>query len=229
MFSPIKRVFIVLLSFSSSLAHVTKVRTKYLSLNDERCMVRSTPFDLNHVELKYYPFTISLDKWSGSCTKSMCFKRKKDITVKAFNMIANKNEAKTMTKHISCGCKCKFNSTTCNSNQKWNDKTCQCEYKNYRQCKKDYSWNPSTCICEKRKYLKVLLIHLIQVTAFDEITSVMDIVSTKKTNTIATNVSINCHTEKVRYKIDCYILHAVLLAIIILLIITIICYYYAKI
>ena len=51
-------------------------------------------------------------------------------------MITNKNEAKTMTKHIPCDCKCKFNSTTCNSNQKWNNKTCQCECKNYRKCKK---------------------------------------------------------------------------------------------
>ena len=33
-----------------------------------------------------------------------------------------------MTEHISCDCKCKFNSTTCNSNEKWNDKTCQCEF-----------------------------------------------------------------------------------------------------
>ena len=38
-------------------------------------------------------------------------------------MIANKNEAKTTTKHVSCDCKCKFNSTTYNSNQKWNNKT----------------------------------------------------------------------------------------------------------
>ena len=53
----------------------------------------------------------------------------------------------------------------------------------------------------------------------------MDIVSTKKTNTIATNVSINCDSKKVKNKIDCYILHTVLLAIILLLII---CYYYAK-
>ena len=28
-------------------------------------------------------------------------------------MITNKNEAKTMTKHISCDSKCKFNSTIC--------------------------------------------------------------------------------------------------------------------
>ena len=33
--------------------------------------------------------------------------------------------------------------------------------------------------------------------ACDEIISVMDIVSTKKKNTIARNVSIKCHSEKV--------------------------------
>ena len=26
-----------------------------------------------------------------------------------------------MTEHISCDCKCKSNSTTCNSKQKWNN------------------------------------------------------------------------------------------------------------
>ena len=54
-------------------------------------------------------------------------------------MITNKNKAKTLTKQISCDCKCKFNSTTCNSNQKWNNETYQCECKNYHKCKKDYS------------------------------------------------------------------------------------------
>ena len=51
-------------------------------------------------------------------------------------MITNKFETKSITKHISCDCKCKFNSTTCNSNQKWNNRICQCECKNYRRCKK---------------------------------------------------------------------------------------------
>ena len=37
-----------------------------------------------------------------------------DINLKAFNIKTNKNEAKTMTEHISCDCKCKFNSTTSN-------------------------------------------------------------------------------------------------------------------
>ena len=63
-------------------------------------------------------------------------KKTKDIIVKVFNMITNKNEAKTMTNHISCDFRCKFNSKICNSNQKWNNKTCQCECKNYHQCNK---------------------------------------------------------------------------------------------
>ena len=70
-------------------------------------------------------------------------------------MIRNKNEAKTTGKHISYDCKCKFNSTTCNSNQKWNNETCQCEWKIYCKCEKDYSLNPRKCICENSKYASV--------------------------------------------------------------------------
>ena len=94
-------------------------------------------------------------------------------------MITNKNEAKTMTKHVPCDCKCKFNSTTCNSNQKWNNKTCQCEGKIYQTCKKDYSWNPSTCVCENDKYLKS--IPDTSVIKCDEIISVIGFVSRKMT------------------------------------------------
>ena len=90
----------------------------------------------------------------------MCFK-KKGINVKESNTIKNKNEAKRMVKHISCDCKCKFNSTTCNLNQKWINKTCQCECKNYRKCKKDYSWNTSTCICENSNYLKSIVLWIL--------------------------------------------------------------------
>ena len=93
-------------------------------------MVRPTLADMNPVELKYYPFMISLNKCTGSCNvlspKIFVPKETKDINIKAFNMITNKNEVKAIEEHISCDCKCKFNSTICNSNQKLNNKTCQC-------------------------------------------------------------------------------------------------------
>ena len=42
----------------------------------------------------------------------------KDVNVKLFNLIKGINEVKTMVKHVLCDCKCKFDSKTCNSNQK---------------------------------------------------------------------------------------------------------------
>ena len=62
MFGLIKQVLIVLLKFSSSLAHGAKIfdQTKCLPLNDEPCMVTPSLIDLNPVELKYYPFMFSL-------------------------------------------------------------------------------------------------------------------------------------------------------------------------
>ena len=45
-------------------------------------------------------------------------KEKRYRNVKAFNVITNKGEAKAMIEHISCNCKCKFNSTICYSKQK---------------------------------------------------------------------------------------------------------------
>ena len=49
---------------------------------------------------------------------------------------ANKNQTKAITEHISCDCKCKFNSTTCNSNQKWNNETSQFKCKSIISAKK---------------------------------------------------------------------------------------------
>ena len=81
MFNLIKQVFIVLLSFSESLA------TKYLFLNNEPCMIRPTIIDLNPAEFKYYIFMISLDKCTGSCnvlSSKICVpKETKDTNVKA--------------------------------------------------------------------------------------------------------------------------------------------------
>ena len=58
-----------------------------------------------------------------------------------------------LTKDISCESKCKFDAKKCNSNQKWNNDKCWCEYKKHHICEKDYIWNPATCSCENDKYL----------------------------------------------------------------------------
>ena len=145
------------------------------------------------------------------------FRKNQKTNGKVFNIVANKNEAKAIAKHISFDCKCKLNSTTSNSNHKWNNKTCPCECKNYRKCKNDYSWNSSTFTCENSKYLKSVADT--SAIACDEIIYIMDSVTTKMKNTIATNVSTYCHNKKVRYKTNCYIFLTALLVTILLLII----------
>ena len=59
-------------------------------------MVRPTLTDLNPLELKYYPFMISLDKCTGSCNvlhPKICVRKEtKDINVKPFNMVTKKKK-----------------------------------------------------------------------------------------------------------------------------------------
>ena len=66
-------------------------------------MIRPTPIDLNPIELKYYPFMISLDKCTERCnvvSPKVCVpKEAKVINLKAFNMITNKNKSITMTEY----------------------------------------------------------------------------------------------------------------------------------
>ena len=92
-------------------------------------MARPNLIDMNSVELIYYPFVISLNKCAGSynaLSPKICVpKEKKYIYCKTFTMIKNRDGAKKLAENISYDCKYKFNSTTCNSNQKQNNKTRQ--------------------------------------------------------------------------------------------------------
>ena len=64
--------FIVLLSTLARVADLTKCHI----LNDELCMVRPTIIDMNPVELKYYPFMISLNKCTARCKTASCYLEK---------------------------------------------------------------------------------------------------------------------------------------------------------
>ena len=91
------------------------------------------------------------DVADGLSWKIYVLRKIEDANVKVFNIVTITDESKAFVKNISCGFKCKLNSTACNSNQKWNSKTL---FKNCRTCKKDYSYNPSTRIQESDKYLE---------------------------------------------------------------------------
>ena len=71
--------------------------------------------------LPYYPFAINSDRRVESCDtfkdlpSKVCVPNKtEDLNLSVFNIITGINESKTLTKNISCECKCKFDGRKCN-------------------------------------------------------------------------------------------------------------------
>ena len=101
-----------------------------------------------------------IDDKSYNTLNELCNKLsvpKEDLNLSVFNKITGINDSKTLTKHISCKCKCNFDSRKRNLDQKWNNKKCRCECKKYQICKKDYIWNLATCSCKNGKYLESII------------------------------------------------------------------------
>ena len=68
---------------------------------------------------------VNLDGCVGSCNTldelayKVCIPNKaEDLNLSIFNMITGINESKTLAKHTSVECKCKFDGRKCHSNQK---------------------------------------------------------------------------------------------------------------
>ena len=96
-------------------------------------------------EFHYYPFTVKLDRVVGICNilndlsnKACVLNKTEDLNLCVFNMITGINESKTLTKHISCESKWRFDESKCNSDQCWNTDKCWCECKKRHVCEKDY-------------------------------------------------------------------------------------------
>ena len=70
---------------------------------------------MNTVKNHYFSFTVKLDRCVGSCntlnnlSNKLCVpNEREDLNLRVFDMITGINESKTLTKHISFKCKCRF-------------------------------------------------------------------------------------------------------------------------
>ena len=91
-------------------------------------------------------------------SNKVCIPNKtENLNLSMFNMITGIDEFKTLTKHISCECKCKFDGRKYNSEQWWNNDKCWCECKKCHVCEKGYVWNLATCSYENGYYLESFL------------------------------------------------------------------------
>ena len=126
-----------------------------LKVVNQKCMSRPKISDINANELVFYPYSIKVNKCSGSCNTinnpfaKLCVPDiTKNINVKVFNLMPRINETRQKVWHETC----KLTSAVCNSRQIWNEDKCRCECKgdliNKMVCDEEYIWNPSNCACE---------------------------------------------------------------------------------
>ena len=126
---------------------------------NQKCMSRPNIIDVNKNESVFYPYSIKVNKCSGSCNNindpfaKLCVPDiTKNVNVKVFNLMARINETRQIIWHETCKCVCRLTSAVCNSRQIWNEDKCGCECKedliNKLVCDKGYIWNPSNCACE---------------------------------------------------------------------------------
>ena len=105
------------------------------------------------------------------------FQIKQELNPSVFNMIKGINESNTLTKHISCECKSRFDGK-CNSYQWQYNGKCWCECKKCHTCEKDYVYNLSTWNCENGRYLASIMDD--SVILYDEIRESYDEVAEAK-------------------------------------------------
>ena len=151
----LKKAFTVMTFFN--LPYVNSL--KCISMNNQECKARPKIIDVNNNEPVLYPYSIKINKCSGSCNNindpysKLCVPDIiKNINVKVFNLMSRINETRQIIWHETCKCVCRLTSAVCNSRQIWNEGKCRCECKedliNKMVCDKRYIWNPSNCACE---------------------------------------------------------------------------------
>ena len=135
-------------------------------------------------------------------------------------MITGITEAKTLKKHISCECQCKFDGTKCKSNQSWNNKKCHCDCKKHHICEKDYEEMEINC----NGNVNVKMENIENSILDDSVSTCDDVIESydEKTKTIPTNFNeknITCETQSFNV-----LLTFLLITIAVLIAVNIYCY-----
>ena len=131
---------------------------KCVSMSDQECKVRPAIININSNESLFYPYSVLVNKCSGSNNKinnpyaKLCVpKIVKDMNIKVFNLMSRTNEIHHTLWHETCAYNCRLDESACNDKKCWNSNKCTCEYKeltNKGRCDDRFIWNPSTCECK---------------------------------------------------------------------------------
>ena len=119
MFGLFKKVITLIISLPLTLQY-------YLLLKKQECKARKVIVDNDYMT---FPYKIKVDNCIGSCNDKdnpyfkVCLPGNvKNISIKSFDLISQKNILKNISFHQSCKCGCLLDEKVCNNLQKWNKK-----------------------------------------------------------------------------------------------------------
>ena len=157
MFGFIKKMFFAAMPFfGCSVLNVNPL--KCVSMNNQHCKIRTKIIDINNNEPSFYPYSIKVNKCSGSwnhindpyanlCVPDII----KNINVKIFNLMSRTKEKRHTEWEETCKCKCRLDASVDNNKKIWNKDKCRCECKELidkGSCDKEVISNPINCDCE---------------------------------------------------------------------------------
>ena len=105
MFLLLKIIFYIGSLFLSNLVSTTPLRC--ILIKNQECKVRPKIVDINSNNPKFYPFSIKINKCSGSCNNinnpyaKICVPNDvKDLNVKVFNLMSRTNETRFVSVYV---------------------------------------------------------------------------------------------------------------------------------
>ena len=96
-----------------------------VSMNNQECKPRTKLININNNEPVFHPFSVKVNKGSGSCNNindpyaKLCLPDVvKNINVKVFNLISFNNQTRKIEWHDTCKCKCRLDASVYNNKQR---------------------------------------------------------------------------------------------------------------
>ena len=114
MFRFVKQTFFsAMMYFGCNISNVNPL--KCVSTNNQECKIRPEIVNVNSDEPTFYPYSVKISKYSGSCNNIDVVK---NINLKVFNLMSRTNETKYIKFHKTCKYKCRLDASVCNNKQR---------------------------------------------------------------------------------------------------------------
>ena len=129
-------MFVIIMS-SFSCNALNAVPLKCVSMNNQECKIRTEIININSNEPTFYPYSIKVNKCSGSCNnindpyaKLFVPDVVRYVNVKVFNLMSRNNEIRHIKWHEICKYKFRLDTSVCSNKQRWNNVNADVNAKN---------------------------------------------------------------------------------------------------